>query len=54
MFTIGIMGINLNDPNVRYFDINMISYRNGMGGTPISNETVNLVPCTKAHFGISQ
>ena len=52
MFAIGILGLNLNDPNVKYFDIELIP-------KVLANESffelqkVELVPCTIEHFSVT-
>jgi len=49
MFAIGVNGIDLNDPNFRYFDVQMHAQQ-------IKNESffdmgiIDLVQCTPEHF----
>ena len=47
LFTVGIMGLNLNDPNVRYFDFTLTEIQTTMTtGAVTSNKNIPLVPCT--------
>jgi hypothetical protein len=49
MFAVGISGLDLNDPNYRYFDIQAVEIA-------VENEafrqvaTITLEPCTPDHF----
>lgn len=42
MFTVGIMGLNLNNPLLRYFDITLIEHHYQAGGIEIGGNTVAL------------
>lgn len=42
MFTLGIMGINLNDPYKRYFDVQIIDTHVGAGGVVLDTKTIDL------------
>lgn len=37
IFTIGMVGLNLNDPNLRYFDVNMYAKVDGPMQTPLKS-----------------
>ncbi len=54
MFTIGIMGIDLNDPTRRYFNIQIVDTHVGAGGVILGTNFVDLEPCTREHFSMSQ
>jgi hypothetical protein len=47
------MGLDLNDPNERYFDISLIERVWSIGAVEVSNKSVSLVPCTEQHFAIT-
>ena len=51
MFGISVLGFNLNDPALRYFDVRMAE--NIVNGTSQSTVEVPLVACTKEHFAIT-
>lgn len=53
LFTVGIVGFNLNDPAERYFDIQVIETHIGSGAVPLGSRVVNLEPCTPEHFSIT-
>lgn len=42
MFTLGVMGVNLNDPNLRYFDVQIIDTHVGAGGVILDTNVVDL------------
>jgi hypothetical protein len=58
MFAVGILGLDLNDPTIRYFDFfllanHIIKGMNNSVGLTRSQVSVPLVPCTKQHFSAS-
>lgn len=53
MFAVGILGVNLNDPNHRYFDVSIIDHSIKRGNVQVSNNKIDMVPCTIDHFSIN-
>ena len=54
MFAVGVLGVNLNSPTERFFDVTMIDHNIARGNVEISKSEVSLVPCTDAHFSINE
>lgn len=54
MFALGIMGVNLNNPTARFFDVEMIERGYSRGGVIVKGKQVPLVQCTKEHFAVNQ
>jgi hypothetical protein len=54
MFALGIMGVNLNNPAARFFDVEMIERGYTRGGVIVKGKQVPLVPCTKNHFAVNE
>jgi hypothetical protein len=53
MFAIQLMGLNLNNNTSRYFDIFMVERHFINGGMEMTNNTINMVPCTSKHFSLT-
>jgi hypothetical protein len=54
MFGVGIMGLNLNDPNVQYFNVTLKQNYYSPLLKPINSTVVPLVQCTPDHFSYSE
>lgn len=50
MFMVGVLGINLNNPNISYFDITLRQSYFTPFLTPINQTVIPMVQCTPAHF----
>ncbi len=50
IFVVGVMGINLNNPMVKFFDVTLTQYFFGPLLTPINATNIPLEQCTPAHF----
>ena len=54
MFGLAIIGLNLNDPAITYFNITLTQRFYGPLYSAINVTQVELVQCTKAHFTFNQ
>ena len=53
MFGIYLFGLNLNDPNITYFDIELRQNYMQPILSPINSTVVPLVACTAQHFAFN-
>ena len=47
MFAIGISGVNLNDPAIKYFDVNLKQYNYGPANSLLNVTSIPLQKCTQ-------
>ena len=52
LFTVGMLGVNLNDPTWRYFDIQMVEVMQ-VGSIFSDVRSIDMVPCTEQHFAMT-
>jgi hypothetical protein len=52
-FAVALVGFDLNDPNLKYFNISLTQYNYGPLFTLINSTAVPLEQCTLAHFAIN-
>ena len=53
MFAVGVLGFNLSDPNIRYFDVDLVQNQ-VINDSPSIVKSINLEPCTIDHFSMTE